>query len=308
MTRGDTHKTSSLNRRTKITRRILYSLLLVVVGGVCISWLVGSYLVAPAPQRIGEPPKDLPFTPVKLQDNSGAVTSGWHIRTQPSKGVVLLLHGIRGNRLSMLPRAQFLVTAGYSVVMIDLQAHGESSGDLITLGYREKDNVIETIRYIKSSHPGEPIAIIGVSLGGAAAVLASPLNIDAIILESVFPDIETAITNRVAAILGPFSPLPSTLLICQIHPRIGIPTSQLSPIDLLPDVGCPVFILSGANDLHTLPEEAQKMYSIAADPKKLWIVDRAAHVDLHGVANDEYQKRILLFLDQHMNVSQNRAN
>ena len=50
---------------------------------------------------------------------------------------ILGMHGVRGNRLSMLDRARFLSHAGFSVLVFDFQAHGESSGEHTTFGELE---------------------------------------------------------------------------------------------------------------------------------------------------------------------------
>ncbi len=62
-------------------------------------------------------------------------------RHTDSRGWVVLVHGIRANRDSMLSRARLLYQQSYSIVMIDLQAHGESSGEMICLGHRESHDV-----------------------------------------------------------------------------------------------------------------------------------------------------------------------
>jgi len=52
-------------------------------------------------------------------------------------GTIVLMHGVRANRLSMVRRAEMLHRAGYSVLLFDFQAHGESPGSHITMGYLE---------------------------------------------------------------------------------------------------------------------------------------------------------------------------
>ncbi len=146
--------------------------------------------------------------------------------------------------------------------------------------------------------------MIGVSLGGAAALLASPLNIDALVIESVFPNITDAIHNRVAAQIGLLETIPSALLLIQLELRLGISPSELCPIDHLPDVGCPVYILSGNEDQQTTPAETKQMYSAAPEPKEIWLVNDAAHVDLYHSNPIEYRQRIGDFLDINFHIKQ----
>ncbi len=279
-----------------------------VVAGLVASWIVASSLIAPQPRVIGDPPADLPAVSFNIVSESGATLSGWHIRADSNNGVVVLLHGIRGSRLSVLNRARMLRDLGYSIVMIDLQAHGESSGKQITVGHLERYDARAAVQYARREHPHEPVGLIGVSLGGAAALLASPLEIDALVVESVYPNIKDAIRNRVSARLGPLSPIPTALLVIQLEPRLGISPNKLRPIDNISKTNCPVLIVSGQDDHHTTVSETRRMFQAAAEPKSLWLVEDAAHVDLLHAEPVEYRRRITEFLELHLRENHNRVS
>lgn len=288
------------DRQKRNVRRFTIATCVLLVIGLVASWIVAGNLIAPQPRVIGDPPSDLPAMSISLASDSGSTIAGWSIQSPDSKGVIVLLHGIRGSRLSMLQRARLFHSAGYSIVMIDQQAHGESPGTHITIGYREQHDVHAAVEFARQQHPGESIGVVGVSLGGASALLASPLGIDALVLESVYPNVHDAVHNRVAAQLGPLSTIPAEILLMQLKPRIGISPSQLRPIDSLPNVGCPVYLVSGTDDLHTTAQETEEMFSVARQPKQIWLVDGAAHVDLYRAARVDYKDNVLRFLSQHL--------
>ena len=260
---------------------------------------VGRSLAAPAQTNVGPPPADLGAEVIEFKSDSGAVAKGWWCPIQNSPATVLLLPGIRANRLSMVSRAQFLVRAGYSALLIDLQATGETKGDQITFGWKESRDVIAAVDFIRARNPSARIAIIGTSLGGAAALLATPpLKVDAIVLEQVYPTIEIATRNRLENYLGPMGPYFAPLLLKQLHMRLGVSPNDLRPVDHIKDVGCPVFIIAGASDQHTRSTDTKMLYDAAPPRKQLWTVDGAAHIDLHRAATAEYEKRVLAFLGQ----------
>lgn len=288
------------NRRKTIVRRIFIGTTVVIVIGLIVSWGVAGWLVSPQRLDVGDLPADLPGVSVKLNSNSGSTVSGWHINSPKPRGVIVLLHGIHSTRLSMLNRARLFSEKGYSIVMIDLQGHGESPGEQITLGHLESHDARAAVEFARDEHPNEPIGVVGVSLGGASAMLASPLEIDALVVESVFPDIRAAIHNRVSAKLGFLSFLPAEILLAQFRPRLGVSPSQIRPIDHIVDVGCPIFVLSGTDDLHTTASETRRMYDMASEPKKLWLVPGAAHIDLLDAAPEEYNDRVLTFFNEHL--------
>jgi alpha-beta hydrolase superfamily lysophospholipase len=207
----------------------------------------------------------------------------------------------------MLESARLLYTAEYSIVMIDLQAHGESPGTHITIGHLEQHDVRAAVEFARRQHPNEPIGVVGVSLGGASALLTSPLGIDGLVLESVYPNINDAVHNRVAAKLGPLSAIPAELLLIQIKPRLGISPSLLRPIDHVPNVACPLLVISGAEDHHTTATETKEMFSVALQPKELWLVEGAGHEDLYSASPAEYQSQVLGFFDQYMRKQSSRT-
>jgi len=272
----------------------------ILIIGLASSWYVAGRFVAPAPRSIIQPTIDLQLKDIEIRSESGSILAGWHVQSNKTKGVIVLLHGIRSSRMQMIDRAKLLYDQGYSSILIDFQAHGESPGEYITIGHLEKFDVKATIDFARSKHPNEPIAVIGVSLGGASAVLAAPLGIDALILESVYTNISTAVHNRVAMRLGPFSWLPAELLLAQLKPRFGFSVGELSPINMIKYISCPVYIIAGEVDLHTTKEETRRLFNLANSPKKLWLVENFAHVDIYNASPEAYKKNIIIFLSEHL--------
>jgi fermentation-respiration switch protein FrsA (DUF1100 family) len=210
---------------------------------------------------------------------------------------VILMHGVRANRLSLVRRARLFREQGFSVLLFDFQAHGESPGTHITLGFLESRDARAALDLVHRELPGQPVAALGISLGGAAAVLADPpLDLDALVLESVYPTVEDATRERLRIRLGPLGPPLAPLLLAQLKPRLGIEPSSLRPIDHIAQVRCPVFVISGTNDEHTTPAQTRALFERAPEPKRLWLVPGAAHVDLERFAGGEYRRRVLEFL------------
>jgi fermentation-respiration switch protein FrsA (DUF1100 family) len=270
-------------------------LFVTVVGAIAVGWMLGR----PVQVRIGDPPADLNAEPVNFKSDSGANVHGWWWKVRNSRGAVLLLPGIRANRLSMVDRALFLYRAGYSVLLIDFQATGETKGDRITFGWKESRDAIAAVNFIRNAEPASRVAVIGSSLGGVATLLATPpLKLDALILEAVYLTIEIATRNRLENYLGPLGRFAAPLLLRQLHMRLGISAGDLRPIDHITDVGCPVFIMSGEKDRTTRPEDTDTLFSRAQAPKQLWFVPKAGHVDLHRAATPEYEERVVKFLEE----------
>lgn len=268
-----------------------------VAALLCVA-AAGELLSRPAgTKEIGPAPAELAATNVLLASPLGGHVFGWLSRGSPGAGAILLLHGVRSDRRRMIDRARFLRRLGYSVLLIDLPAHGESTGDRITFGAHEAAGVDAALDYLHRELPAEPIGAIGVSLGAAALVLAKPEGrARAVVLESMFPTIEEAVSDRLTARLGPAGAMLAPLLLWQLPIRAGVSPSQLRPIGQMTRIGAPVFIISGAIDRSTTESETRRIFSTAADPKALWIVSGAGHIDLHQFAPAAYEEKVGAFL------------
>jgi len=261
----------------------------------------GEWLSRPARSTVGAPPPDLGATPVRITLPDGGAIGGWFVPGAPGAGAVLLLHGIRSDRRSMLARARMLRADGFAVLLVDLPAHGESSGERIGFGALEAKGVAAALGYVRHRLPGERTGVIGISLGAAALVLgaATPAP-DAAVLESMYPGIDSAVANRLAMRLGPLGVMASPMLLWQLPLWIGVDAGQLRPIDAIAGLRAPVLVAAGTHDRHTTWEETQRLYQAASAPKELWAVPGAAHVDLHAWDPQAYAARVLPFLARHL--------
>lgn len=289
--------------RPNIYRRIsiglfsfIATLLLAAVG-------VGELLSGAVPTAVNTLSTDLPVEPVQIPVNSGLENTdtrvhGWLLRGVRGRGMVLLVHSIRSNRVEMLSRARFLNEQGYSALLIDLQAHGETPGDRIAFGALESEDVKAAAAYLRNTFPGERLGAIGVSLGAAAIVLAKPpLRLDAVVLESLHPTIEEAVENRLRLHLGQFGPMLAPLLLFQISLRLNVHPEELNPISHIGDLDAPLLLISGTDDRHTTVAETQRLFDAARQPKELWIVPGGGHFNMHTYAGKEYENRISDFLE-----------
>ena len=270
---------------------ILLLLFLTTALACLILYFLGSILVSPKPSIIGTPPQELPIEVVRMPKGNNESTQGWFLKGEPDKAGILLLHGVKSDRLEMLDRARFLFSEGYSVLLIDMQAHGETPGEHLTFGVLESIDAHIGLAYLKGRVENNKTAVIGSSMGGASALLGQhPLDADAVVIEGVYATLEEAIANRIAIRLGQPAKILTPLLSLQLEPRLGISLDSVAPVKAISQLQAPVLIISGAQDKHALPSEAQAIYDNANQPKSLWIVDGASHEDIHKFDSAKYEE------------------
>jgi len=271
------------------------------------AWILGSKLIAPANHPVSLP-AGFQAQAVSIP-NAAHRIAGWWVDQGAVSPVILLLHAVRTDRSSMVSRAQLLMRHGFSVLLIDLQAHGETPGKAITLGLRESADVGAARDWIKRTAPGRRIGVIGCSMGGAAVLLGpQPSGFNAVVLEAVYPRISRAVENRIRIRVGPLAPLLTPLLLMQLPMRLHITSSQLEPIRSIGLLGAPLLLVAGSKDEHTTLAESQELFAAAAAPKSLWIVDGARHEDLLAYDPRGYDAHVVEFLIETLMVFRDDAN
>lgn len=201
----------------------------------------------------------------------------------------------------MLGRARFLASAGYSLLLVDFRGHGDSSAARSTYGGLESHDAHAAVEFLRAALPAERIGVIGISMGGAAALLGpSPLPVQALVLESVYPTIDDAVRDRLRAWLGSVGQALVPVVLGSLLPRECVAAEDLRPIERIHEQTAPVFVLAGTADRYTTVQESRDLFAHAREPKAFWEVDGAAHVDLHAFSGAEYERRVGAFLARHL--------
>jgi len=270
---------------------LLQIIVFVIIGTISLLMVLGLYLSRPSNQTV--------IMPKNFEDIVYEGTYASVLRAEDNKICALLMHGIRSNRSSMITRSIFLQKNGITSLLIDLQAHGETPGNEITFGIKESLDARNGLEYLQKKENCEKVIAIGQSLGGASALLGvGPIEVDALILESVYPTIVDAIKDRIEIRLGRIGRFLAPILYLQIPLRINASLDELKPIDALKKVYVPVFIISGTNDQHTKIDETKRLYEAANEKKRLWLVNGAEHEDLYSYDPIRYEANILDFIDK----------
>jgi alpha-beta hydrolase superfamily lysophospholipase len=203
----------------------------------------------------------------------------------------------------MLSRLAFLVPSGYRCVVFDHRAHGESQGKLSSFGYHEQQDVRAVLTLARQTWPGEPLGVLGVSMGAAAICYAAEAVRSvsgAVILESLYHDILSAFSNRLQSGHYPhyFQRL-TRGVIRQCERRVGLPAHVLTPADWIgPLAPTPFLLITGLEDDHSTPVEAEMLFARRQGPGELFLVPRAGHEDVCETGGLSYQQRVLAFLQR----------
>lgn len=280
-------------------RPLAFALAACLAGWLAGSWWIGGQLTRPLPSFV--PAAVPPVQSLAVMTADDIVLDGWLQRPAGEvRGVVLLLHGLGGNLTQMWSRAPALLAQGYAVGAISFRGQGGSEASAITLGWRERLDVLAAATALRREVPGVPLAVVGMSLGGAAALMAMPeLAPDALVLELVYPDLERALCRRLRHNLAQGLPCVATrALTWQLPLRWGIGQDDLSPVRQAARVQVPVLVIGGAEDPYTPPQDTRALAAAFPAPARLWLIDGLGHGDPHAIAGTAYTDRLTSFLNE----------
>jgi len=234
---------------------------------------------------------------VRFLARDGVTLAGWFVPQGDTKRAAVLLHGHGSSRTQVLARARLLHDHGYAVLLYDARGHGESAGDLVSIGWYEKADLLGAIDWLRARGLSE-IGCLGISQGGATVALAAGdlPGIRWAILESVFPTLQNAVDRRFRRTLGLPGWFAGAAMIPIAEWRLGVKATAVSPRDAIGALACPILVMTGGADTHTNPADAREVFDYAREPKTWIVIPGAAHVDLYGYAKQRYEQIILEFL------------
>ncbi len=279
-------------------RRVIGSAALLLVLVLAASWFLASRIAAGHASVVA--PVPAPAEQVRLTARDGIAIAGtyWPGRRADAPAV-LLLHGVGASRNQTAPMAEALVAGGYAALAIDLRGHGESTITDHSYGLGEGLDARAAFDWLKARQHGARVAVIGVSLGGAAALIGrdGAVPADALVLVAVFPDIRHAIYNRMAAVLTPVGgTIAEPLLSFQSLPRYGVWPGRIAPIAAIREFSAPVLVIGGAADRYTPPVETRALFEAAPNRKGLWLVPGLSHGEVSSLHDAEWRRRVSAFL------------
>ncbi len=234
----------------------------------------------------------IPYQNLDLITEDGIRLSAWY--TPPRNGAVILLaHGYGDNRPEWV--YELLAKKGYGILAWDARAHGESGGDISTIGYLEVLDVKAALDYVLTQPDVKHIGAWGGSMGGATIIRAAA-NLPEI--EAVFIDSSFASLDDEFDYLVPYPVInPLAKFIAQVE--TGIQLNEVNPLnDIIKISPRPVYIVQGAKDTVAPPDSGEKLFKAANEPRYLWVDESALHLSIYLDNPRRYQRRLLGFFNE----------
>ena len=217
-----------------------------------------------------------------------------------SPKTALIIHGWRDCSIDFLFLARLYEHfLGYNIVMPDLHAHGLSEGDMIQMGWFDRNDVLHWLTVFQT----DTMVVHGVSMGAATTMMTStePLPpgirnihfVDDCGYTSVWDEFLGELQNQFG--LPPFPLMYTTNLLCKLW--LGWSFNDASPLDAVRRSPHPMLFIHGSDDTFVPTAMVRRLYAAKPSKKTLWIAPDAKHTESYLMHKDEYLYRLRNFLN-----------
>jgi pimeloyl-ACP methyl ester carboxylesterase len=238
-----------------------------------------------------------------LRAMDGVRLSAWWFHHAEASASVIVAHGHGGNKESSLWVAAELFPR-FNVLLLDLRGHGQSEGVRTTIGYEERLDVHAAVDLLVERGLG-PVGVFGMSMGAATAILAAAEDerIAAVVADSPYGRLRWAIAQgaRLRGYPAFIAPLVANVGCRATALHLRFPLTAFDPLEVVHRIGPrPLLLIHGVEDEVIPVRSAHALYSRAAEPKELWLIDGLKHCRALDEAYDAFKERVVGFFERHL--------
>ena len=208
-----------------------------------------------------------------------------NILTEPKTILYLCGRGGSKTHYNNLARIKGFQQLGFSVLVIDYRGYGLSEGTLPNESrlYADSSAAWDYLTKTKNIAP-EQIIIYGESLGGAIAIdlaLKQPRTAGLIV--------QSSFTSMVEQVNQAYPQL-------RIFPLDQILHQRFESVAKVKSLAVPVLYLHGTSDSIVNYQMSHKLFYASSEPKMLFLIPEAEHLNLYKPGKDSYLKAIARFV------------
>ena len=247
-----------------------------------------------APDQLG-----LAYQEVRFPTADGLELHGWFLPAEGgAAGTVLHLHGNAENISTHVAGVAWFPTRGFNVFLFDYRGYGASEGQPTLDGAQKDIDAAMKTLLERTDVEKDRIVLYGQSLGGALAVYNvahSPFrdHIRALVIESAFSDYVEITREKLADHW--FTWLLQWLPLLTVDNRF----SPLSAVKMISPI--PLLIIHGDQDATVPVHHGRQLYDAALEPKQLWIVPEAGH--MQAMRQKAQRDRLVAYLREALAAS-----
>jgi pimeloyl-ACP methyl ester carboxylesterase len=227
---------------------------------------------------------------VQLGPPDSVSLSVWLVEPKgPPLATVLVLHGIRSDKFWFVGLARKIAARGFRAVIPDLRGHGRSSGDWLSYGVREANDLSALLSELaKAGRLVEPVGVVGVSYGAATGIQLAGIDprVRTVVAIAPFSSLDKVVPDYVrhyVPLLWRLIPdayiaggIEQGGVLAHFDPAAANPLAAMSRTD------AQVLLIHGLADSHIPPEHSRRLHAVAAEHSELILVRGDDHFSING--------------------------
>ena len=242
-----------------------------------------------------------PHEDVWIESEDGLKLHGTWFPVGDKTKTVICFHGYTSQGMNdYIGLSGYYLKHGYSMLLVDERAHGQSEGEYIGFGCLDRKDAVRWIDWVLETC-GEEVRILlhGTSMGGSTVLMASglklPPQVKGIVSDCAFTSPKDVFTH----VLHTMYHLPAFPMI-QIADRVnkkkaGYGLDECNAAREVQKAAVPILFIHGEADTFVPARMCKEIYDNCASPKQILTVPGAAHAESYYKDTAAYEQALDTF-------------
>lgn len=240
---------------------------------------------------------------VSILSHDGLKLAGRYYHQKDGAPLMLFFHGYRSPSLRDFSGGFWIYwEQGFNILIVDQRAHGESEGNVITMGIKERHDCVRWVEYCEERFgPSLKIWLGGISMGAATVLMAAELlqdhsSIKGILADCGYSSVEGIMKGVIRNMKLPVEP---SWWLLKLGARLygGFDVTEASALESLKHCSFPVVFIHGREDrLIPFHMSLENRDACASENTVVFLADGAGHGMSFFLDEEGYFDTVVTFI------------
>ena len=249
--------------------------------------------------------EQMPYEWVYTQSKDCIRLAGRYYHQKDGAPLVIFFHGYKSPTLRDFSGGFWIYwEQGYNILMVDQRGHGESQGETITMGIKERHDCVRWVEYAVERF-GSDVRILlgGISMGAATVMMAAELlqdcpNVKCILADCGYSTVEGVMKEAIKAMKLPVGP---SWKLVKLGAKLygNFDPDEASAVESLKNSKIPVVFIHGEAD-ERVPAEMTAVNAAACGTECIatFYVPEAEHGMSFFLDKEGYYETVVTFVKE----------
>lgn len=227
----------------------------------------------------------------------------YKIINKKSNNWVIIIHGYFGTGKELLNASKNFYERGFNILLPELRAHGKTGGKYIGMGWPDRLDIIEWIKYLNKHHKDNKIILYGVSMGAATVMMTSGENLPENVKIAIEDCGYTSVWEEFSHQLKTFFKLRPRLIMSAANIISKLKNNFIlkdaDSIKQIKKANIPMLFIHGSEDKFVPFDMMEKIYNAYPSQKEKLIIEGAKHAKASFVNPELYWSTIDNFIKKY---------